>query len=100
MFLAVEHVALGHREVTLGHQRHFDLILNLFDAHAVGHVYAAQYRRDVVVGGVAADRKEGLAYGAFDFLDGKRFALAVAFYDVKFGNAHIFSCFCCWPVMR
>ena len=93
VFLAVEHVALGHREVTLGHQRHFDLILNLFYAHAVGHVYAAQYRRDVVVGGVAADRKEGLAYGAFDFLDGKRFALAVAFYDVKFGNAHIFSCF-------
>lgn len=86
--LAVEHVALRHGEVALGHEGHLHLVLNLLDGHAVGDVHAAQYGREVVVRGVAADRQKGLADGPFDLLDGERLAFAVALDDVKFRNAH------------
>ena len=88
VFLAVEHVALGHGEVVLGHEGHLDLVLDLLDAHAVGDVHAAQDGRQVVVGGVAAHREECLADRAFDLFHRERLALAVAFDDLEFRDAH------------
>ena len=88
VFLAVEHVALGHGEVVFGHESHLDLVLDLLDAHAVGDVHAAQDGRQVVVGGVAAHREECLADRAFDLFHRERLALAVAFDDLEFRDAH------------
>ena len=93
VLLAVEHVALGHGEIAFGHERHLDLVLYLLDIHAVGDMYAAEYRREVVVGGVSAYRKECLADRAFDLLERKGGALAVALDDVNFRNAHIYPIF-------
>ena len=88
VLLAVEHVALRHGEVALGHEGYLHLVLNLLDGHAVGDVHAAQHGREVVVRGVTPDRKEGLAHGPLDLLDGERLAFAVALDDVKFRNTH------------
>ena len=93
VLLAVEHVALGHGEITLGHQGHLHLVLNLLDRHAVRDADAAQHRREVVVRGVAAHREERLADRAFDLFDRERRPFAVAFDDVNFRNAHIYPIF-------
>ncbi len=93
VLLAVEHVALGHGVVTLGHERDLDLILNLLDAHAVRDVHAAEDLRQVLVGGVAAHGQERLSDCALDLLDRKRSALAVALDDVNLRNTHIVKFF-------
>ena len=88
VLLAIEHIALGHGEVTLRHERDLHLILYLLDAHAVRDVHAAQHRDQILVGGISPDRKKGLAYGTLDLLDGEDLALAVALDDVKFRCTH------------
>ena len=89
MLLTVEHVALGHGEITLGHERHLDLILYLLDVHAVRDVHAAQHRDEILVGSIAPDGEKGLAHGPFDLFDGEDLALPVTLDDVEFRCSHI-----------
>ena len=79
--LAVEHEGFGHSVVLLGHERRFDLILNLLDGHPVGDADAAQDARHHLLRGETAHREEGFGHGVADFVDRERLAFAVAFGD-------------------
>ena len=71
MPLAIKHISLGYRVVTLGHERDLHLVLDLLDRDAVGHADPAQDVGDHVLRSETPDRKECLGDRPLNLLPSK-----------------------------
>ena len=86
MPLAIKHISLGYRVVTLGHERDLHLVLDLLDRDAVGHADPAQDVGDHVLRSETPDRKECLGDRPLNLLHRKRLPRSVPLDNECFHN--------------
>ena len=81
MLLSIKDIRFGYFVVAFTHKRRFDLILNLFNRHAVFDLYMSEDGCQVFIRRETADREEGLGHSILDLVDRKKFFFSITFRD-------------------